>query len=164
MKENAKIIWDGSWDEIYNIAEEYRAENEDMDESDCEEMAVETVNAYRDDEKTNLDIETERDIIMIADLGLWSGRKNGGMRIPSRNINVILDSHCNGELKVYCDSDLRAEEAHHDGINYYTYRMVKEGVDAKDLMNRFAEGDCSPAILEESTESLADIVKGVYGW
>lgn len=164
-EENIKIIWDGSLDAGYSLAEEYKTQNEGMDEFCCEELAAEQLSIWRDDERKNLDVETERDIILIADLGLWNGRKNGAMRIPSRNVNVILDGCSNGKLKVYYDgSDVKAEEAHHDGINYYTYRMVKEGVDAEDLISRFAESGCSPSVIEESTESLAGIVKEVYGW
>ena len=69
-EENIKIIWDGSLDAGYSLAEEYKTENEGINEFCCEELAAEQLNIWRDDERKNLDVKTERDIILIADLGL----------------------------------------------------------------------------------------------
>ena len=56
----------------------------------CEEAAEQKRN-WQDDEISNLDMFLEGNILLIADLGLWNGRKSG-YRIIDNNVGNILSS------------------------------------------------------------------------
>ena len=72
-----------------------------------------------------LNIPTKNLIIAIADLGLWSGRKQG-YKILGENVAHIFDISEDFN-KYYCDGkDIKAECSHHDGTNYITFREFKD--------------------------------------
>ncbi len=45
---------------------------------------------YLDDERMNLDVQLSQPILVIADLGLWHGRRMGYKEIPSGNIRTAF--------------------------------------------------------------------------
>ena len=45
---------------------------------------------YLSDERVNLNIQLSQPILVIADLGLWNGRRMGYKEIPSGNIRDCL--------------------------------------------------------------------------
>ena len=128
----------------------------------CEENA-----SYLDDERTNLNIQLEHPILIIADLGLWDGRRKAYKLIESGNIRDILYSQTNGmsECHWYCDGyNICCKEAHHDGTNHYTYREIRN----EDNIDRFLEKlyygkPYSASTLNHYTRSIAKDVARVYG-
>ena len=47
-------------------------------------------NDYLGDERMNLNIQLDRPILVIGDLGLWNGRRSGYKEIESGNIRDCL--------------------------------------------------------------------------
>ncbi len=123
---------------------------------------------YLDDERLNLNVPLPRDILVIADLGLWDGRHCGYKIIPG-NINECLNFGDGdyGEWWVDGHNQLRGTECHHDGTNHYLYRGIKpdaseEALDK--LLDNLYDGKVSRSQLSRVTYPLGGKVKEVYGW
>jgi hypothetical protein len=54
--------------------------------------------------------------------------------------------------------------AHHDGRHYVTYRMVKDGVDIDNFLDKVYNGTYTKKDITRYTKSLRPYVKAVYGW
>ena len=90
---------------------------------------------YFDDELINLNRELGRHILVIADLGLWNGRRSGYKEIGT-NLRDCLYTN-DDDMRLYVDNlgDLRADGYHHDGTNHYLYRVYKPGVGEEAISN-----------------------------
>ena len=91
------VIWDSWIDtaEWETAIEEDREMNPDFYEGrDPEEAAYEFAydlnRRYLADERGNLNIQLSHPILILADLGLWDGRRQGYKMIDSGNIKDIL--------------------------------------------------------------------------
>ena len=129
MKDDRHIIWSN-----YNLDfEDWRDELEEqypgLPESELVSLMYDINNGYLDDERANLDIQLNSPILVIADLGLWYGRRSGYAEIKSGKIKDCLYTEMD-YATWYVDSlgDLRCDAVHHDGTNHYLYRAYKEGV------------------------------------
>lgn len=165
-----RIIWSNrnldieDWNEAY---EEYLEMNgiEEVDATDIYDFMYETNADYLDDERMNLDVETEGRILIIADLGLWHGRKSGYRILSNRNVNAILSFNYD-YAEFYGDGkDLCGTEWHHDGTNYYTYREIREDRNIDNLLEAIYNGEeISRQKLNYYTKSLYPYAAKVYGW
>ena len=118
-----------------------------------------------DCEKDNLNVELPNNIIAIADVGRWDGRRNGS-KIMNSNLNEVLFlGRDHEEANIYYDRyDVHAELVHHDGRDYATYRMVKEGIDPEWLFDKQVYGDgLTKQEITKYTKSLVPYVKKAYG-
>lgn len=119
---------------------------------------------YLEDERENLNQFVDGRILVIADLGLWNGRRQG-YKILSNNIKDILytDSDC---VEWYSnDKDIRATMVHHDGTNFLTYRVIKEDRNIDHLLDAIYNGkSISRQKLGYYTKSLYPYVAKIYGW
>lgn len=103
-----------------DLAEQYPELSEDELYQKMYELNAE----YLGDERMNLDIRLSQPILVIADLGRWSGRFSGYKEIGSGKISDCLYADTD-----YCEwyvdkfGDLRADAVHHDGTNHYLYRV-----------------------------------------
>ncbi len=114
-----------------------------------------------DDKRTKLDIEIPGNVLVIADLGLWYGRRSGYRELGS-NVNEIFNVEAS---KYYCDTyDVRGMFHHHDGTNEYLFRYVPDGVDATPLLNALYYGKATHEMMLRYTRSLRPYVSKVYGW
>ncbi|OUQ46214.1 hypothetical protein B5E64_05500 [Drancourtella sp. An12] len=122
---------------------------------------------YLEDERVNLNVRLEHSILVLADLGLWNGRRRGVARILSGNIKDILESMVRGtsEQCWYCDGkDICCRETHHDGTNYYTYREVRRPETIDRFVDRYLSGEeISRRTLNYYTRSIAPDVGRIYG-
>lgn len=102
---------------------------------------------------------------MIADLGLWDGRHSAYKMLESNNIRDILYSDCN-LAKWYSDGkDIRFKGLHHDGINNYLYRVVEDGSDIDELLDKiYNQEPITDEEIEKYTKSLHPYVAKAYGW
>lgn len=123
-----------------------------------------------DDERMNLSIEASGDIIAIADIGLWNGRKKGYRELNSDNVSDCLqfEKDCDyAEWYVDQYGNLKSSQSHHDGTHYIIYRAWKNGVtdEQKDrVLNGLYYGTISDRTIRRYTESLGKYVANVYGW
>ena len=164
-----RIIWSNinigfeQWKKDYI---EYQSENnwlfqfEDVSDDDVWGWIYRCLECNLDDERMNLDIETEGRIIAIADVGLWNGRRQG-YKILGTNVNEIfrISEDYN---EYYSDGhNIKATCVHHDGTNYIEYRVIREG---RDIDNLFDGKEITRKRLNYYTKSLLPYVKKVYGW
>ena len=137
------------------------------DEDAIRNWMHETNNEYFYDEKMNLDKKVDGRILIIADLGLWNGRRLG-YKVVGTNIKEIFNINSRGfdYAEFYGDGhNIKATEYHHDGTNYYLYRVIREDRNIDNLLNMLANGEeISRSKLNYYTKSLYKDVAKVYGW
>ena len=171
-----RVIWSNENLDIEDWREDYREFleiNEMDDDPDDEESLydwmVETNEMYLDDERSNLNIRLGHPILVIADLGLWHGRRPGYREIASGNIRDCLYAsgmEC-GTWYVDERGDLICDCYNHDGTNHYMYRVYKEGVTERQIENlkdKILDGKATRADVTRITRKLGDEIASVYGW
>lgn len=169
MKKN--IIWQN-----YNIdlkdyedfLEEYYS---DITNEEEKYRIIEELNNYHlEDERVNLDILLDGDIIIIADIGLWNGRRRGYKELHSNNIADCLQfaEDCKyGEWFVDSHGNLKSRQTHHDGTHYLLYRAWKKGVteeQKESMLDGLYNGTISQRTIRRYTEGIGKYVAEVYGW
>ena len=94
-------------------------------------------------------------ILCVADLGLWNGR-HSGYRVLGSNLNSILSVAAT--TFAFDAHSLIGEEIHHDGTNYYTFKLIPDGVDAQPLLDAIYYGKATPKMIRRYTRSLRKYV------
>ena len=123
MKDGRHIIWSNDID-YDDWREDLEEQYPDLTEAERMELMYELNGDYLDDERSNLDIQLSRPILVVGDLGLWHGRRMGYKEIPSGNIRDCLYSERDIDYSTwYVDKngDFRCDAIHHDGTNHYLY-------------------------------------------
>ena len=171
MKKNkAHVIYDDydvSMDDYQDLYDEIEAErDEELTDSEKLDIFYDELNVWMDAERCNLNIRLAEEIIAIADLGLWGGRRTG-YKIIGNNISDILYSECDYNTWTCDRYNVRGRGIHHDGTNYVLYRVFREGLtdEQKDhFLDALYEGQANDRMIRRYTRSLAPDVKAVYGW
>ena len=146
------------------------ADYPDLTEEQRIDLMYEINSDYLDDERMNLNIQLSQPILIIADLGLWHGRRIAYKEINSGNIRDCLYSERDIDYSTwYVDKlgDLRCNAIHHDGTNRLLYRVYKEGVRESQidlLKEKLRRGIATRADITRVTRRLGDEVAKVYGW
>ena len=159
-------IWSNNldYDDWKNDLEELYPDYSDEDRIS---LMYDINNEYLEDERVNLDIQLDRPILVIADLGLWNGRFSGYKEIGSGRISDCLYSntdYCTWYVDAY--KDLRCDAVHHDGTNHYLYRTYKENVSdtqIENLKNKIYEGTVTRRDITRITRRIGDAIAEVYG-
>ena len=94
MTEPKYLIWSNYSLDYEDWREDLEAEYPELSEQEREEKMYERNSEYLDDERMNLDIQLDKPILVIVDLGLWNGRYSGYKEIKSGNIKDCLFSEC----------------------------------------------------------------------
>lgn len=162
------VIW-SNYDLDYDDWKDYLLdEYPELSERERMELMYEINGDYLDDERNNLDIQLSQPILVIADLGLWYGKRMGYKEIKSGNIRDCLYSDTDYSTW-YVDQlgDLRCDAIHHDGTNHYLYRVYKDDVTETQINNLLAkiyEGRATRKDITRVTRRLGDEIAAVYGW
>ena len=106
------------------------------------------------------------EIIAVADLGRWNGRRTGYK--DYEHLHEIMFTSCDYE-KIYVDGygNLRKTESHHDGTDTILYRQWKDGItdtQKDNFRNKCYEGRLTKADITRYTESLGKLFNEYYGW
>lgn len=105
------------------------------------------------------------EIVAIADIGRWDGRRTGYKTFSS--LSRCLTTECD-YAKWYCDQyNLRGEFVHHDGTNYILYRERKDGISDEswqNFLNKIHYGKYTPDDVTRYTKSLRGKFAEIYGW
>lgn len=132
---------------------------------------IEELNSqYFEDERVNLNILLDDDIIILADIGLWDGRRRGYKELHSNNIADCLQfaKDCNyGEWFVDSYGNLKSRQTHHDGTHYLLYRAWKKGVteeQKESVLDGLYNGTISKRTIQRYTEGIGKYIVEVYGW
>jgi hypothetical protein len=165
-------IWSNIDLNIEDWRDDYKEymESNDIDADPNDDNAVyawmtETNDLYFDDEYINLNKELDGRILVIADLGLWYGRRSA-YRILGKNIHDILYSGCGDYIEFYGDGyNIKGTAHHHDGTNHYLYRVIREDRNIDNLLDAIYNGEeITSSKLNYYTKSLYKDVANVYGW
>ena len=159
------IIWSNRDLNIEDWKDFLEEEHPEVDDEYEQYELVANLNAqYLDDEYANLNKPTDGRILVIADLGLWHGRRQG-YKILNRNVNNIFST---GEdyTEWYSDGyNIKAIASHHDGTNFYEYRVIREDRNIDKLLDAIYNGEeITRKKLNYYTKSLHPYVAKVYGW
>lgn len=155
-----------NFEEMRNeISENCDIQIKDISDESVWDYISHSIENWYDDEMNNLDYTLPNKLICIANLGLWNGRRCG-YKLLDNNLNGIL-YHMGDSFEVYVDDEeVKARDSHHDGTNYYTWRVLKNGlsnIKVNDLLDSIFEGDAEEKI-EKYTKSIAPYVKRIYGF
>ena len=164
-------IWSSEPD-FKDWEDDLKAEYPELPEEELRDKMHEINANYWDDERVNLDVALPRPIVVLVALGLWDGTKYAvGTNNDWRNLSFCLEVQGSGILdeEFYVDEngDVCSVEKHHDGNNYFTFRMWREGITEvqKQLFAyRALRGQLSEKDLNIFTERLGDYAADVYGW
>jgi calcineurin-like phosphoesterase family protein len=120
---------------------------------------------YFEDELVNLDHVLDGRILCIASLGLWNGTRTG-YKICKNNLKEVLFQGQGDYYKImYNGNDVVAEDCHHDGTNYYTFRELREDTNYDILLDKLYSGEkVTQRLINKYTKSLKPYVKKIYGW
>lgn len=167
-------IWsnrDINFDEWKEDLIAYQKENdyedpEDVTDDDVWNFIYESLDNQLGDEKMNLNITINGRILVIADLGLWDGRKQAYQILPRKNVNEIFCCHEDYTTEWYSDGyNIKAVDVHHDGTNYYEFREIREDRNIQNLLNAIYNGEkITRKKLNYYTRSLHPYAAKVYGW
>ena len=153
--------------EIRSAYKEFLSNNDIVeDDYDYFRFVEDELKARYSDEKDNLSMPCGQ-IIAIADLGTWKGRISGYKLSNKHNLNAIFAMLGDGEdVEIYVEgNDVKATVTHHDGVNYITFREVRDGRNIKKLTNKiYYQEPISRQMISAYTKCLGDKVKQVYGW
>lgn len=165
------IIWSNrninpaDWIDDYKETAEINGWQEDTDdENNLWNYIHDSLERYLEDEKINLNIKTDGRILVIADLGLWNGRHQGYL-VLGKNVNEIF-RHCCDDVEWYSDGyNIKAVDVHHDGVNYYEFREIREDRNIQNLLDAIYNGEkITRKKLNYYTKSLHPYAAKVYGW
>lgn len=168
MTNTDHLIWSNYDLDYDDWKDDLEAEYPDMTEDERRQLMHEINGDYLDDERVNLNIQLSRPILIVADLGLWTGRHMGYKEVQSGNIRDCLYSDTDFSTW-YVDKlgDMRCDAVHHDGTNHYLYRAYKDGV-SEEQIDRLKEkiygGVATRADITRLTRRLGDDIGRVYGW
>ena len=166
--EERHVIWSDINLDLEDWRDDLKETYPDYSDDELYNVMCEINGEYLADERANLNIQLDRPILVIADLGRWNGRFSGYKEIESGNIADCLYSEMDMNewyVDKYCDLKCRA--IHHDGTNYYLYRVYKDGVSdtqIENLKEKIYEGKATREDITRITRRLGDDIAKVYGF
>lgn len=168
MTQEKHIIWSNYDLDYEDWRDDLEAEYPELSEDERISLMYELNSHYLDDERANLNIQLSQPILVIADIGRWDGRYFGYAEIRSGKICDCLYSQMD-YATWYVDrlGDLRCDAVHHDGTNYYLYRVYKPGVRDSQidlLKEKLYKGTATRADITRITRRLGDDIAQVYGF
>lgn len=168
MTNNDHLIWSNYDLDFEEWKEWIQTEYPKLGPSEQIQMMYELNDEHLADERINLDIQLNRPILIVGDLGLWNGRRMGYKEILSGNISDCLYSDTDySTWFVDKKGDMRCDAVHHDGTNHYLYRVYKDNAtDAQidRLKQKIYDGVATPADIRKVTKRIGDEVAKVYGF
>lgn len=152
-------------DIIQSILDCYPEREGDVTDDEIYEQRIELSQWNYDDARLNLNKLLPNKILIIADLGLWSGRYSGYKEINNNNLNSILNQAQGEYYHVYYDGyNIKANDTHHDGTNHYLFRLIKDNVNIDNLLEKLYNGTATRNDINKYTKSLRPYIKEIYGW
>ncbi len=168
MTDGDHLIWSNYDLDYEDWRDDLEAEYPELSEDERYYKMLEINRDYLDDERANLNIQLSQPILVIADLGLWTGRHSGYKEILSGNIRDCLYSEYDYTTwYVDKDGDFRCDDVHHDGTNHYLYRVFKDSAtdeQREELLDKIYCGIATRADIDRVTHRLGDEIGRVYGW
>ena len=170
MTKSKRVLWSSEID-FDAWRDDYKKTYPDATEDEIDEMISDQNYDDLVVERGILGINLPEPIIVIADLGLWDGRRTGYKEIPG-NIAKCLDVRVSSsyESTWYLDerNDLVCDDIHHDGTNHYLYRTWKKTATPQQRANFVSKIMTGETITRRDitrlTERLGDAICAAHGW
>lgn len=166
MNEKRQILWSDLHLDFNDWKDDLRAEYPELNENELIDLMYDTNSDYLNDLRDNLNMQFSQPIIIFGDIGRWNGRVSGYKIIHSGNLKDCFYTECDyAEWYVDKLGDLRCEAAHHDGNNYYLYRVFKDNVSEEQIENlksKLYYGKATRADITRITKRLGDDIAKVY--
>ena len=124
----------------------------------CDDMETEDVETLTYD----YNIALNENIICIADLGLWNGRKMG-YKILRPNLESIFEVPYLTSLYVNKRGNVRVTGNYHDGTNYYLFREWKDNLSdsqKETFLNKVYYEKVTSQDISRYTKSLGELILG----
>jgi len=162
------IVWSDMNLDIEDWREYLEEDYPGYDEFDLYEKMVEINSEYLGDERANLNKPIGGTMLVVANLGLWDGRRQGYKEIRNAKLKDALDyKYDSAEWYVTRDGEFCGTQCHHDGTNHYVYRKVKENAsddELADLELKLYNGEATQDDIDKVTEKIGKQVADVYGY
>ena len=136
-----------------------------------EQEKVAKIHSYLDSEyqriKGLLDKELPEKVVVIADIGLWDGRRNAYKEYDN-NLSSCLNFFGDCYLAEFFlkDEDVMSKQSHHDGTHYAVYRVYKKGRADEGhnaIHARIMKGEYPEEEIEKYTKPLGKKVRKALG-
>ena len=131
-------------------------------------LCYEACKNYLEDEIENLNMELPGKIVVLGKLGLWHGSVYGYKVLGNNLSDILTMDYAGDEPSIYGDGEnICAEDPHHDGVNFYTFRMLKPEIEEDEIYEFLQEYICGgpdDELIDMFTVSLWSEVAKVYGW
>jgi hypothetical protein len=112
--------------------------------------------------------ETAGEIIAIADMGLWNGRRTGYKLLDSRKVSDCLTKITHYDFnEFYVDEhgELRSTHVHHDGTNHVLYRSLKPELTYEQVDEFTSSLYYGKEVdIDEYTDKVGTLVAKFCGW
>lgn len=130
------------------------------------QACYDTSSLWWENGKLELDSIDEGEVIAIANLGLWDGRRTGYKELNC--LSDIMYTNCD-YMSVYVDGngDLWKEESHHDGSNSILYRYWKDNISdtqKENFKEKLYNGTYTIKDISRYTRKAGLSVARLYGW
>lgn len=170
MTKTQRVLWSSEID-FDAWRDDYRENYPDATDDEIDEMISDQNFDDLVVERGILNINLPESIIVIADLGLWDGRRTGYRELPG-NIAKCLDTSVSSSYGAtwYLDkrNDLVCDDMHHDGTNHYLYRTWKKTATQQQRANLISKIMTGETITRRDitrlTERLGDAICAAHRW
>ena len=144
MENSINVLYDNyaiQWNEWYEEFKDY-CEDNDIDHTQYDDNSeyfmnwvYDTLNMYWEDfiYGINHDRDNNVDCVVVADLGLWYGRRDAVKHFPTLEKAIYACVRdCDYITITLVDGVIKIRASHHDGTNYFEIHKLNErGYDAK---------------------------------
>lgn len=162
------LIWSDQLDEHFDAwKEDYKIENPNASDDEIIQAWYDYAAASFEDERANLAIPLEGPVLVIKKINRWDGPTFTSSLIHRDVVGDLLQRFFDGNSFYVEGKDLIGEAYHHDGTNYYCFRLLSADAsneDINDLMNRIHLDEPYEKDLQRLTKPLGDRIASIYGW
>ena len=164
-----RVIWssDINIDDWKDYREELEAEGVHLDDDQFYDEVVKLNSEYLNDERANLSKELNHAIICIANLGLWDGRRSAYKLLSERISDCLYSDVDSNTWYIDGNGDFCCRAAHHDGVNYYRYRVFKDGITENQVDNfcdKIFYGTVTSKDVSRYTRRIGPEIAKIYGF
>ena len=161
------LLWSNNYERIDELRRLVNKSCLDYEEDELLRAAYDLNDICLEDLRLNLDIELDMPIIILGNIGRWNGRVLG-FKDLKENLEDCFYTE-DDYIKWYLDEkgDLRGTGYHHDGTNYYLYRVFKKNVSEDQIENfksKVLNWGLSYDDSKRYTQRLGDKISEVYGF
>lgn len=109
----------------------------------------------------NRGVVLPENIVVIADLGLWNRRRPACKELGTSLVDCFYSECDFVTWQIDKKGDLRATCSHHDGTNYYLYRIWKQGltdIQKSNFLRDIRNGTATNAKISRYTEKIGSYI------